>query len=108
MCFQILNNILSNAIKYNNENGIIEFSNEKTDREIIIKIRDTGIGINDENKDKIFNAYERVKGVKEKGTGLGLALSKQMIEKNNGKIYFESEYGKGTTFYIHFSNKIIN
>jgi signal transduction histidine kinase len=53
-----------------------------------------------ENKDMVFKEYERVKGTKQKGTGLGLPLVKKLVELNNGKIWFESELDKGTTFYI--------
>jgi len=102
MLYQIINNIISNAIKYTNKGGKIEIENAVIENEIMIKIKDNGIGISDYDKDRIFKAYERVKGIKEKGTGLGLALTQKMIEINKGRITFESEYGKGTCFYLYF------
>lgn len=102
MLYQIINNILSNSIKYNREKGKIIFSKEENDEEIILKVEDNGIGILDENKEKIFMEYERVKSLKEKGTGLGLPLTKKLIELNNGKIWFDSEVDKGTSFYLLF------
>lgn len=102
MLYQIINNIVSNAIKYNRENGKIIISKNELENEVILKIADTGFGIRDENKDRIFREYERVQGTKQKGTGLGLPLVKNLIELNDGKIWFESELEKGTTFYLMF------
>lgn len=105
MFYQIINNIVSNAIKYTNKGGIIELENGIVENEVFIKIIDNGIGINEYDKDRIFKAYERVKGIKEKGTGLGLALTQKLVKVNNGKIKFESELGKGTCFYLYFPLK---
>jgi nitrogen-specific signal transduction histidine kinase len=100
MLYQIINNIISNSIKYNHDNGNITIDINEVGNEVIIKIKDSGIGIPMENKDMVFKEYERVKGTKQKGTGLGLPLVKKLVELNNGKIWFESELDKGTTFYI--------
>jgi signal transduction histidine kinase len=102
MLYQIINNIVSNSIKYNREKGKITISKNELENEVILKIADTGLGIKDENKDRIFKEYERVSGTKRKGTGLGLPLVKKLIELNDGKIWFESELDKGTTFYLMF------
>lgn len=99
----IIRNLLSNAIKFSYKDNIINiFSTEKNDN-IEITISDTGIGISDEIKDKLFNINFKstINGTdNEKGTGLGLNLSKEFLEKINGKIWFESEYAKGSSFII--------
>lgn len=102
MLYQIVNNVISNSIKYNKERGKIIVSKEENSKELILKIQDDGVGIPEENKEKVFMEYERVRGIKEKGTGLGLPLAKKLIELNNGKIWFNSEVEKGTTFYLLF------
>lgn len=100
MIYQVINNIVSNAIKYNKENGEIKAEAEINGNIVILKISDTGVGIKPENIDSVFKEYERVKGVKEKGTGLGMPISKRFIELNGGSIWITSEYGKGSCFYI--------
>ena len=100
MMYQVANNLISNAIKYNKENGKITVEADYTPEKVILKISDTGAGIKPENVDLVFREYERVKGVKEKGTGLGMPISKRLVEINGGKIWLTSEYGTGTTFYI--------
>lgn len=100
MMYQVINNLISNAIKYNKENGEIKIEADYTPEKVILKISDTGAGIKSENVDLVFREYERVKGVKEKGTGLGMPISKRLVEINGGKIWLTSEYGTGTTFYI--------
>ena len=100
MMYQVVNNLISNAIKYNKENGKIVIEADYTPEKVILKITDTGAGIKSENVELVFREYERVKGVKEKGTGLGMPISKRLVEINGGKIWLTSEYGTGTTFYI--------
>jgi len=102
MLYQIVNNIVSNAIKYTEKNGKIEVCNRIEGDDAVIEIKDNGIGISESNKDRVFQAYERAKGMKEKGTGLGLALTKRLVEVNNGEIKFESQLGHGTTFFVYF------
>lgn len=102
MLYQIINNVVSNSIKYNKDRGKIIISKEENKNDVILKIEDNGVGIPEENKEKVFMEYERVKGIKEKGTGLGLPLAKKLVELNKGKMWFESEVDKGTTFYLLF------
>lgn len=99
----ILRNLLSNAIKFSHMNGeIIIESIILPNDEIQISIRDNGIGISDENKEKLFTFLTKstLGTFGEKGSGLGLALVKEFVEKNKGRILFESELGKGTTFHV--------
>jgi PAS domain S-box-containing protein len=112
----ILRNLISNAIKFTNRGGnidinAIERKRNKTNRYIEISVKDTGIGIPNEKLDKLFKIDESFTTLgteKEKGTGLGLVLCKELINKNNGNIWVESEIGKGSTFYFTLScNPII-
>jgi len=100
---QVFNNLLSNALKFTKENGEIIISNKPQERSRFIEfsIKDNGIGIKEENLDKLFNVdakytSEGTKG--EKGSGLGLSLVKEIIDKHGGEIKVKSTYGKGTEF----------
>jgi len=99
--FQVLTNIVSNAIKFTNS-GTVELNIERVyDNRYRFNITDTGIGIKDEDKDKLFLSFTQADtGTTRKygGTGLGLAIAKELIELMNGKIWIESEYGKGSSF----------
>jgi len=100
---KIVNNLLSNAFKFTPEGGKIEFIVEKLIEEAEIRIADNGIGIAKERMDKIFDRFYQVDGShtrKSEGTGIGLALTKELVELHKGKIEVESEYGKGTTFKV--------
>ena len=104
----VLRNIILNAIKFTENGGHIWVSVEEKGQEIIVSVSDNGIGIQPEARDVIF---EKMSGfstrgtANEKGTGLGLILCKEFIEKNGGKIWLESEMGKGTTFYFTLPTK---
>lgn len=105
MFFQIINNLISNSIKYNKDEGFISVEAYSDGEHTIVKIADKGIGIKESEKDNIFEEYKRGAGVKEKGTGIGLSLVKKLVEINKGTIWFESEQGKGTIFYVKFPKK---
>lgn len=99
----VLRNLISNAIKFTKPKGRIKIQTEKKDSFVQIKISDNGIGIEQNNIEKLFKIDEQVatQGTEnEKGTGLGLILCKEFIEKNNGTIWVESEINKGTDFYL--------
>jgi len=99
MC-QIWTNIITNAIQSMGEGGILEIGTTLSDNDTIkIWFKDTGCGITEEVKPRIFEPYftTKEKGI---GTGMGLDISRQIVENHHGKIYFESEVGKGTTFFI--------
>jgi signal transduction histidine kinase len=94
---QVLTNIISNAIKFSPENGTITISTSTYNNMICVSCSDDGPGINKEEIGAVFDLYKQVnKGVK--GTGLGLSISKLIVEAHNGKIFCESEKGKGATF----------
>jgi two-component system sensor histidine kinase VicK len=101
---QVLDNIISNALKYSPEGGKVTFNIEEKDEFIIVSVSDQGVGIPKENIDKIFERFYRVDKARTRklgGTGLGLAISKEMVEAHGGEIWATSTEGKGTT--ISFS-----
>ena len=99
--YQILSNILSNAIKYSPEGERIIVSIDKKIDKVVISVKDNGPGIPAEKLDELFNIYSRIATKptgKEKSTGLGLFITKYLTEAIGGKIEVESEVGKGTKF----------
>ena len=98
-----IQNLLSNASKYTPEKGGIEFKISQQDNKILFQITDTGIGIPNKEQLRIFQKFFRASNTTslEKGTGLGLYITKLMIEMSGGIIWFKSEEGKGTTFYFN-------
>jgi signal transduction histidine kinase len=97
----IFRNLLSNAIKFTNKGGQIAISADQTDSEIIVTVSDNGIGIPSEIVNHLFNQlnmYTTTGTDNEKGTGFGLMLCKEFIEKNGGKIWVKSEVDKGSSF----------
>ena len=94
---QILTNFVTNAIKYTSK-GMIEMGYEKIDGNIRLYVRDTGIGIPEDKKDKVFHRFEKLDEFAQ-GTGLGLSICKAIVEACGGEIGFESEYEKGSFFW---------
>jgi signal transduction histidine kinase len=98
---QILLNLLSNAVKFTPEGGRIGINARQVDSFVEISVSDTGIGIAPEDQAKIFEEFRQVGGDyahKKEGTGLGLTLAKKFVELHGGRIWVESEVGKGSTF----------
>ena len=96
---RVILNLLNNAITYTQQSGIISLEHEINDTELIIKIKDNGKGISEADIDKIFDRYfSKAMKFRKVGTGLGLYLSKQIIEAHNGRIWAESMPDKGSTF----------
>ena len=93
----VLNNFLTNAIRYSKENTEVIISVQQVGNKVQFSVQDFGKGIEPQYQDKIFDRYFQVPGTKE-GTGLGLAICKEFIEAQEGKIWIESVFGKGTTF----------
>ncbi|WKW46611.1 ATP-binding protein [Myroides sp. JBRI-B21084] len=99
----VVTNLISNAIRYSYENSKINISIAVSNNQIIFSVQDSGQGIPNEYKEKVFNRYFRVPGTKKGGTGLGLAISKEFIEAQGGTISVESELGLGSTFIVKFT-----
>lgn len=100
---QVIVNLLSNAIKYNHDNGSITVScSQKPNDKLKISISDTGIGIAEEQHPYVFQAFERAglnnSGIE--GSGIGLVITKHLVDLMGGSIHFESNIGQGSTFYI--------
>ena len=99
----IINNLLSNALKYSKETQIVEFDIKCTHNELIVKIKDYGVGIPEDDLDKLFLTFYRAKNIGTvPGYGLGLAIVKSSIDAHRGRIHVESEVGVGTTFTCYF------
>ncbi|MDH5598712.1 MAG: tetratricopeptide repeat-containing sensor histidine kinase, partial [Cyclobacteriaceae bacterium] len=97
----VMRNLLTNAIKFTNEGGNITVSKEKDNGEVIITVKDNGVGISEENISKLFDRsqYFSTKGTaNEKGAGLGLKLCQEFIERNGGRVWAESVEGEGSSF----------
>lgn len=99
----VIQNLIENAIKYSNTGGKVFVSIKQKDNDIQISIHDTGIGINEADKESIFKKFFRAPNAQEKdivGSGLGLFTTRNIVEKHNGKIWFENAEGGGTTFFV--------
>lgn len=99
----VIQNLIENSIKYSNTGGKVFISVKQKDNCIQISVRDTGIGINKEDQDKIFTKFYRAPNAIEKdtiGSGLGLFTTKNIIERHKGKIWFENAEDGGATFFV--------
>ncbi|QUG43661.1 cell wall metabolism sensor histidine kinase WalK [Psychrobacillus sp. INOP01] len=100
---QVIDNIISNAIKYSPDGGNIRFGVAVADSILKVMISDDGMGIPSENVDRVFDRFYRVDRARARsmgGTGLGLAIAREMIEAHDGRIWAESEEGQGTTIFF--------
>lgn len=110
---QVVINLLTNAIKFTHEGGVlfrISARKESYGVNLIFIIRDSGIGIKEENMDKIFQSFSQVDTKKNRsieGTGLGLAISKQLVRKMGGVLHVASTYGAGTEFTVVIPQKVV-
>lgn len=113
--YQILLNLLNNGVKFTEQGEVhlaLSYENADDDQ-IILKevIRDTGIGIKEDDMDKIFQSFQQVDSKRNRnieGTGLGLAIAKQLLKLMNGTIRVQSEYNKGSTFYVELPQKVVS
>jgi light-regulated signal transduction histidine kinase (bacteriophytochrome) len=105
---QLMQNLVGNALKFCKLSPRIQISAIEENSHYIFSVKDNGIGIEKQYYDKIFLIFQRL-GSKEEygGTGIGLAICKRIVERHGGKIWVESEYGEGTTFYFTL-NKYLN
>src|SRR6185369_14199803 len=98
---QVMVNLISNAVKFT-PSGTVTCNVQKKGKEIVVAISDTGIGIAPEDHKAVFEQFKQVGGDtltdKPKGTGLGLPICKEIVEHHGGRIWLESEIGKGSTF----------
>lgn len=100
---QVLLNLLDNSLKYTPSGGEVEVSMRRESKEAVVAVRDTGIGIPQEDLPRIFERFYRVDKARSRklgGTGLGLSIVKHIIEAHRGRVWVESELGKGSTFYF--------
>ncbi|MEN8232409.1 MAG: HAMP domain-containing sensor histidine kinase [Thermodesulfobacteriota bacterium] len=103
MMQQVFRNIIGNAIKFTSENGSIKLEADVKENFVEVAVHDTGIGIAEEDIERIFLKFQQIipaKGEKTKGTGLGLATVKEIILAHGGKVWVTSQVGQGSTFYI--------
>jgi signal transduction histidine kinase len=99
----VMNNLISNAVKYNNKQGKVDVYLERKNDSVIIQVSDTGIGMSEEETSKLFTEFVRIKNEKTRnitGSGLGLSIVKKVIDLYNGKIEIDSEPNKGSTFTV--------
>lgn len=104
---QLFQNLISNAVKFKGErNPEILITGKKNNNEYLFSVKDNGIGIQKEYASKLFTIFQRL-NTKEQfpGTGIGLAICKKIVERHGGQIWFESEFGQGTTFYFTIKGK---
>jgi signal transduction histidine kinase len=99
--YQVLLNIVSNACKFTRQ-GSIKLRAYQKDDDVVISVQDTGLGIAPEDQDLVFEAFKQTgTGLRQAGgTGLGMPISKNLIESHGGRIWLESELGKGSTFFV--------
>ena len=93
-------NLLSNAVKFTPAGGAVDVSAAQVNGEVRVAVADTGPGLAPEDHERIFEEFQQTElGVEQReGTGLGLALSKRLVELHGGRIWVDSELGKGSTF----------
>ncbi|NDF48078.1 MAG: ATP-binding protein [Nitrosopumilaceae archaeon] len=101
---QILNNLIKNAIEaINHKNGIITITAQKETEKVVFSVKDNGTGMSKQQLDNLFKKFyqsDTSLARKKGGSGLGLYISEQLVKLHGGKIWAESELGKGTTFYF--------
>ena len=98
---QLMQNLVGNAIKYSKDNALVRVSSTEDVDHYIISVKDEGIGIEPQYFDRIFQIFQRLVTKDEyEGTGIGLAISKRIVDRHGGKIWLESKFGKGSTFYF--------
>jgi signal transduction histidine kinase len=103
-----ITNLVSNSLKFTPEGGSVTVRLSSDEEKMSVSVEDTGQGMPEEYVDKIFNKFEQVKGSKgkRKGTGLGLTITKYIVESHGGRIWAESELGKGSKFKFWISRDL--
>jgi signal transduction histidine kinase len=101
MISTIVRNLAFNALKFTDSGGSVSFTCKEEHDQYVFAISDTGVGIREEDLEKLFRIdvhHTTIGTSKEKGTGLGLIICKEFVEKHGGRIWVESDYGKGSDF----------
>ena len=102
MITTVIRNLVNNSIKFTPEEGNIRLEAKKLEKYVVVEVHDTGIGISEKDQNKLFRIDVKTKSIgpedKPKGTGIGLILCKEFVERNGGQIWVESEPGKGSCF----------
>lgn len=101
MIFTVMRNLVSNAVKFSPQNGMIKLIAKEDNKQVIVSVEDTGVGMTEEDQQKLFKIgvqHSTMGTENEKGTGLGLILCKELVEKNGGNIWVESKLGRGSKF----------
>lgn len=100
---QLIIILLDNAIKYTNDNGSVEITLENIENKTLLKVKDTGIGLSEEDKEKVFNRFyrsDKARTSENGGSGLGLSIAYWIVKSHNGTIKLESELSKGSAFIV--------
>ena len=106
----VLQNLFDNALKYTSKDGNVDIflKHDKKEKEMIFSIKDTGIGIAKDQQDRIYTRFFRggnALKIETEGSGLGLYIAKNIIDAHHGKVWFESEEGKGSMFSFSLPTK---
>ncbi len=107
----VFNNLISNAIKYNKDNGRVTVTIAREDQQIVIKVSDTGIGLTPEEQSRLFEEFVRIKNEQTRhilGSGLGLSIVKKIAQLYEGSVAVQSEKNVGSTFFVFLPSKIIS
>ena len=105
---QLFQNLISNSMKFSDRPPRIFINGKMQGEEWLISLKDNGIGMKTEYSDKIFRLFQRLsRSPQYEGTGIGLSICKHIVDKYNGKIWFESVEGEGTTFFISFPISVV-
>jgi light-regulated signal transduction histidine kinase (bacteriophytochrome) len=98
---RVFQNLLANALRFRGEDApIISVGAIPRERDVLVYVRDNGIGVAVEHHESIFRVFERLHGGERPGTGMGLAICRRILERHGGRIWVESEPGRGATFYL--------
>jgi polar amino acid transport system substrate-binding protein len=108
---QVLTNLIGNAVKFTDSGSVSVFVSKVDNKRYRFEVKDTGIGLTNEQKDRLFQSFSQADGSTTRkfgGTGLGLSISKQLVELMNGKIWVESKYGVGSSFIFEIELKALD
>lgn len=103
LLYSVWENLLTNAIKYNRENGTIDIELAESESEIEVVVKDTGVGLDAKEAERIFDRFYRADPSRDRsveGTGLGLSIVKTIVDMHHGRVKVASQKGKGTTFTV--------